>query len=339
MQLPPASGGTLRVKIRVGPDRSPGGTVAAALRQTLQSDDYDEFDLLADNAAEWEIPFDQPPSVSRRSFALPSGQTLSYLQWREDEPELVLLHGGAQHAHCWDNVLLALGRPALAVDLPGHGHSDHRSDHDYRPSRNAEAVAALVEARAPAARCVVGMALGGLSAMHLVAQVPGLFERAVLINASPAINGPGRPPTLTARGAMELIAARDSYATFEDLVCAVTPTTVQRSEGNLRRSLRHNAVRLPDGRWTWRFDTAIARQAGGADDGPTPPPWAEFERMSIPTLLVVGEQCTYVSRDDVDEMRRVHPSLSVVTLEGVGETPESESPLIVADLIASFTVI
>ena len=63
--------------------------------------------------------------------------------------ELVLLHGDAQNAHCWDTVLLALGCPAIAVDLPGHGHSDHLPDHDYRPSRNAGAVAALLEARAP----------------------------------------------------------------------------------------------------------------------------------------------------------------------------------------------
>ncbi len=36
----------------------------------------------------------------------------------------MLLHGGAQNAHTWDTVALALGRPLVAIDLPGHGHSD-----------------------------------------------------------------------------------------------------------------------------------------------------------------------------------------------------------------------
>ena len=104
-----------------------------SLGDTLDADEYDEFELLRENAAEWDIPFTAQPVVSRRSFTLPSGQTLSYLRWGEGEPELVFLHGGAQNGHTWDTVMLALGRPAVAVDLPGHGHSDRRDDRDYGP--------------------------------------------------------------------------------------------------------------------------------------------------------------------------------------------------------------
>ena len=93
--------------------------MVTSLRDTLDSNDYDEFGLLHENAAEWDIPFETQPVVSRQSFALPSGQNLSYLRWGEGEPELVFLHGGAQNAHTWDTVMLALGRPAVAVDLPG----------------------------------------------------------------------------------------------------------------------------------------------------------------------------------------------------------------------------
>ena len=38
-----------------------------------------------------------------------------------------LIHGGAQNAHTWDTVALALDRPLVALDLPGHGHSSHRA--------------------------------------------------------------------------------------------------------------------------------------------------------------------------------------------------------------------
>ncbi|HXZ61917.1 MAG TPA: alpha/beta hydrolase, partial [Acidimicrobiales bacterium] len=274
--------------------------MSAALQQTLQRDDYDEFSLLADNAAEWEIPFEKPPVVSRQSFTLPSGQTLSYLQWGTGEPKLVLLHGDAQNAHSWDSVLLALGCPALAVDLPGHGHSDHRADHDYRPSCNAEALAALLEVRAQSAPCVVGIALGGLTVIHLAAEHPELCSRAVLVNATPGVNDPTRPPSLTERGAVGLLKGPATYDNFEEMVGAVVPLTTFRSVGNLRRAVRHNARLLPDGRWTWRFDTAVPFGGGTARWSCTAdpvPPWDELGRIEVPTLLVLGEDCSYVDPD------------------------------------------
>lgn len=109
----------------------------ATLEDTLSSNDYDEFAFLHENASEWAIPFDKLPVVSRHRFDLRSGQALSYLRWGEGIPELAFLHGGAQNAHTWDTVILALGRPAIAVDLPGHGHSDRRVDRNYGPWENA----------------------------------------------------------------------------------------------------------------------------------------------------------------------------------------------------------
>ena len=81
--------------------------------------DYDEFGLFHENAAEFGLPYDRPAgrAASRRR-----GRTrprLSALVWRTSDPELVLLHGGSQNAHTWDTVAMALGRPLVAIDLPG----------------------------------------------------------------------------------------------------------------------------------------------------------------------------------------------------------------------------
>lgn len=65
----------------------------------------------------------------RRAFAeVAPGRRLSALVWREGDPELVLLPGGAQNAHTWDTVAMVLDRPLVAIDLPGHGHSDGPGD-------------------------------------------------------------------------------------------------------------------------------------------------------------------------------------------------------------------
>ena len=74
--------------------------------------------------------------------------------WGDGEPELVLLHGGAQNAHTWDTVALALDRPLVAIDLPGHGHSDGPAATARSTARaeNAEDVAAAIRALAPERR-------------------------------------------------------------------------------------------------------------------------------------------------------------------------------------------
>ena len=162
-----------------------------SLEDTLASDDYDEFGLLYQNAAEWDLPFDPPP-VSRGRWESSAGQGVSYLRWGENEPEFVFLHGGAQNAHTWDTVLLALGRSVVAVDLPGHGHSDRRADRNYGPWRNADTLAPLMEEIAPRASCVIGMSLGGATLFRLAAQRPDLCRRAVFVDVTPQINDPTR---------------------------------------------------------------------------------------------------------------------------------------------------
>src|SRR5215210_7119711 len=60
---------------------------------------YDEFGLFAENAAEFGLPYDGPPTVRRESVEVAPGRRLSALVWGSAAPELVLLHGGAQNAH------------------------------------------------------------------------------------------------------------------------------------------------------------------------------------------------------------------------------------------------
>jgi pimeloyl-ACP methyl ester carboxylesterase len=86
--------------------------------------EYDEFGLFGENAAEFGLPYDAPPVVRRESVEVRPGHHLSALVWGDAAPELVLLHGGGQNAHTWDTVAMAVGRPLVAIDLPGHGHSD-----------------------------------------------------------------------------------------------------------------------------------------------------------------------------------------------------------------------
>ena len=92
------------------------------------------------------------------------------------------------NAHTWDTVALALDRPIVAFDLPGHGQSSWREDSTYSPETLAAAVAQGIEQLAPDATGVVGMSLGGMTAMVLAAERPDLVPRLVLIDITPGTN-------------------------------------------------------------------------------------------------------------------------------------------------------
>src|SRR3954453_12903429 len=130
--------------------RRPGFGTVAAMNERVA---YDEFGLFHENAEEYGLPYDGPPTVRREEVEVAPGRTLSALVWGEGDPELVLLHGGSQNAHTWDTVAMALRpRPLVAIDLPGHGHSDgpgERQLADRVRVGAAEDMAVAVRALAP----------------------------------------------------------------------------------------------------------------------------------------------------------------------------------------------
>ena len=264
------------------------------------ADDYDEFGMLGDNAAEAGLALSTIPPVTRTSTTLADGQTVSALAWGDAQPELVLLHGGGQNAHTWDTVALALGRPLLAVDLPGHGHSGRRQDRDYGPWRNAEAVAAVIDQAAPAARAVVGMSLGGATLIRLAATRPDLVRRAVIVVVTPNSGVRSRAMSQAERGAVALVSGPPSYDSFEAMAAAAVAASPGRPRSAVERGVRHNARRLPDGRWTWRYDLFGERPAAVADHTAL---WPDVSAITVPVLLVLGADSQFTGEEDVAEFR------------------------------------
>jgi pimeloyl-ACP methyl ester carboxylesterase len=305
---------------------------------TLEDDDYDEFGFLHENAAEWGLAVTSPPVVERRTFGLVDGQEVSYLRWGSADPELVFLHGGAQNAHTWDTVILALGAAAIAIDLPGHGHSDRRDDMDYGPWRNADVVAELMAAVAPGAKAVVGMSLGGATTMRLAAIRPDLCRRAVIVDVTPQINDPSREMTTIERGSVSLIAGPPVYDTFEEMAQAAILLSPFRAASGVRRGARHNARRLPDGRWTWRYDLFGPWPDGGNRWVDFTPLWDDVSAITVPVLFVRGGESKFNRDEDIAELERRLPTVRVETVPGAGHAVQSDQPLVLVELIRAFAL-
>jgi pimeloyl-ACP methyl ester carboxylesterase len=247
--------------------------------------------------------------------------------WGDAPAELVLLHGGAQNAHTWDTVALALGRPLVAIDLPGHGHSDWRTDGDYRPQAMAADVTAVAAALAPDAATLVGMSLGGLTALTALATTPGLADRLVLLDITPGVNQ---------EKAAEIKAFVDGPPEFESFdallerTMAFNPT---RSRSSLRRGVLHNAREREDGTWVWRYDQLGDRL--DLLDTQFVDLWEAVSAVEAPITLVQGGLSPVVDDDDVAELRRRRPDAEVIVVDAAGHSIQGDQPVELARILGA----
>jgi esterase len=292
----------------------------------------DEFALLPQNAADAGLQLDRLPPGRRVSTVLDDGQQVSALLWGDDSPQLVLLHGGGQNAHTWDTVVLAAGLPALAIDLPGHGHSDWRADHDYSPASNAEAVVAVLRQWAPEAKAVIGMSMGGLTTIRLTALAPQFVRRAVIVDVTPSVMRRHHTMTTAERGTTALVSGPESFATLEEIVELTAAAAPHRARSSIRRGVVHNTKQRPDGRWQWRYDVPSAQSDYAGL-------WDDVSAATMPLTLVRGGASAFVSDLDAEEFVRRHPGAQVEVVAGSGHSVQSDAPLdLTAIILAALAV-
>lgn len=184
------------------------------------------------------------------------GVRIAYRAWGEPGlPVVVLVHGGAAHAGWWDHVgpYLTPGHRVVAIDLSGHGDSDHRPRYDLATwAAEVMAVAAVEGSDRPA---VLGHSMGGF--VTLTAAVDPQYS---LLGAA-AIDSPVRRMSSEAR------AWQDKHPTLPPH--KVHPTreavevrfkTLPGDDATLeyvRAHIASGSVKEVDGGWSWKFDPRI----------------------------------------------------------------------------------
>ena len=282
-----------------------------------------EFAYLPENAAQAGVggPLPEVTRVQRGP--------ISALRWGTAPPQVVFLHGGGQNAHTWDTVILGLGLPALAIDLPGHGRSDWREDGDYGPVLNAAAVAPVIGGLAPDAELVVGMSLGGLTGMRLAVNAPDLVRRLVMIDVTPSAPERHEQMTQAQMGAVALVQGERTFPSFEAIVEVTAAAAPHRSRESLRRGVFHNAKELPDGTWTWRYDSF---RKGDGFLGL----WDDVESLHTPTTLVRGGRSFFVSDDDADAFASRAPGFRrTIVVADAGHSVQGDQPRALVEILRS----
>lgn len=296
-------------------------------------DKYDEFGLFSENIAEFGIGAGANPQVKRVQVEMNDGRHLSALVWGGGDPRLVLIHGGAQNAHTWDTVALALGMPLVAIDLAGHGHSDWREDGIYNHDNLAQDVVTAIERIAPNAQAVVGMSLGGLTALAVAHRVPQLVRHLVLIDITPGVN------SQKAKAVLDFVNGPQSFASFDELLTRTKQHNPTRSESSLRRGILHNAVQLSDGSWQWRYDRRDHARSSSEDDPNSKgfaQLWEALSQLQCSLLVVRGGLSPVVDDADIAEVKLRMASAEVVVIENAGHSIQGDRPIELARLLRRF---
>jgi pimeloyl-ACP methyl ester carboxylesterase len=289
---------------------------------------YDEFSLFHENIEEWDLHVTVPP-VQRFFIAVDGLRQLSGLRWGVGEPEFVLVHGGAQNAHTFDTVALALQRPLIALDLPGHGHSDPSPYGSSAISMHARDVARAIEQLATAPVPLVGMSLGGLTSILVASERPDLVRTLVLIDITPGVNAD------KARHITNFVNGPATFDNFDELLARTIEHNPTRSISSLRRGILHNAVQRSDGTWIWRH------QQHGPSTLEAPPVsdlWDTLGSLTMPVTLVRGmARGSVVDDEDEAELLSRVPDATIVPVEGAGHSVQGDQPVVLAKVLGELS--
>lgn len=232
---------------------------------------------------------------------------LHVVEWpSEARDALVMLHGGGAHAHWWDSVApLFLSKfRVFALDLRGHGDSDHTPSH-YAPERLVADVAYVLEQLAPGAD-VVGASMGGQIALRAAAAGVAM-RRLVLVDVPPRA-----PANVVDR--RSVFGTPKVYASREEALrrFRVVPSETRAPASTLAHIAQHSIRPLGDGRYGLKFDHRMF------DAPAVEPPPDMLDHVRVPVLLLRGENSDILDTETAYAMARRLVDCRLVTIPAAG---------------------
>jgi esterase len=230
------------------------------------------------------------------------------------QPPLLLLHGGAAHAHWFDAITPALAGAwhLLALDQRGHGESGWADPPAYATEDFAADLRGVLDRLGWARVGLVGHSMGGHNAMAFAARHPERLGALAILDARPALPAE-RVARMHARGARP----PRQHPTLEAAVAAfrlLPPETT--ADPALLRHLARAGVTARDGGFATRFDPACYGVRRPVDA------WPLLPRITAPTLILRGARSPILPRDMAERMQAAIPDAAL------GEVPDAHHHLV-----------
>ncbi len=279
----------------------------------------------------------QTPIESR--IQLPHS-SLSSQRWGDDSlPPLLALHGWLDNAGSFARLapLLATRHHVIALDLPGHGYSDHLpSGANYHYLDYVRDVLSAVNALKLSRYTLLGHSLGAGIASLVAAAMPQHIERLFLIEGLGPLGDDGSRTLARFREALAARGSGKRLRVFRDVDQAIQARSmISGLPADLARPIVERGLIEADGGWRWRSDPQLTR--------PSPTRLAEsqvhvlLQGITTPTALMLAQPAPfYLPAAPMQTRANCVPKITVSHMDG-GHHLHLEHPQPIADWITAVT--
>lgn len=261
-------------------------------------------------------------TVEEQAFELP-GITIQARCWRAHQPrrQILALHGWMDNANSFYRIAPQWpGTTTIAIDMAGHGRSDHRPAgvpyHVVDYVKDAFGVLSQLPKELPT--IVMGHSLGAGIASYLAAIAPDRVQQCVLIEGLGTLTTEAEDAPEVLRQAAEdwtqpATRSKRSYPDQEKMIAlrqhGLNPVSLESAKALCERA----TVETDEG-WQWRNDsrlraTSPLRLTEDLCE-------AFLKRIKMPSLMVMGTSGLPSVRPEYNRRLALIPRLQVVTLQG-----------------------
>ncbi|MCA1722852.1 MAG: alpha/beta hydrolase [Thermomicrobia bacterium] len=237
---------------------------------------------------------------------------LHVVRWPSDDPPLLLLPAMTQTWDAWLPIIPALVKhfSVVAVDLRGHGASDHPST-GYNLSDYASDIVSLTERLGWRRPNVIGHSLGGSIARIAEGRYPGWARRIVIEDTPPRLDQADSRVVLLAKGYLKMLAM--PIAAVEAHFRRVNRGW---SEARIREAAEGSRQTAPG-----VLDAYLAQEESITLD-------ASVAALRCPVLLVYGDTASggFVSDADAALYLDTLPDGRAIQITGAGHSLHARKP-------------
>jgi pimeloyl-ACP methyl ester carboxylesterase len=243
---------------------------------------------------------------------------------REHGVPVLLLHGGGQTRYAWGGAagrIAEAGHRAYTVDQRGHGDSAWVPSQAYATMDYAEDAVVLARriteetGRSPV---LVGASLGGMAGLAATKLAGNtLLSGLVLVDITPFLDRDG---VMKIQGFMSE-RMHEGFATLEDAADAIAAYLPHRKRPRSLDGLAKNLRKGEDGRYRWHWDPAFIEGPRTVNTGGARVQEELIDaarNLSMPALLVRGQQSELVSEEHVAAFRDMVPHAHFADVSGAG---------------------